>query len=128
MKPDFILCVTSLTYNHSLYITDALNGFTMQKTNFPFVVLLIDDASTDGTQEIIRTYVNKNFDVADPDVAYERDTEYANITYAQHKDNRNCYIVVHYLKYNHYQVRKNKFLYARRASNNGYGGQSFIRY
>ena len=40
-------------YNQSKYIEDALNGFIMQKTNFPFVCVIIDDASTDGEQDVI---------------------------------------------------------------------------
>lgn len=91
------------TYNHAAYITDALNGFVMQETNFPFVVCVIDDASTDGEQDVIRQYVNKNFDTDNPDVAYQRETDYAEITFTQHKTNKNCFLVVHYLKYNHYQ-------------------------
>lgn len=91
------------TYNHAAYITDALNGFVMQETNFPFVVCVIDDASTDGEQAVIRQYVNKNFDTDNPDVAYQRETDYAEITFTQHKTNKNCFLVVHYLKYNHYQ-------------------------
>ncbi|MBR5627561.1 MAG: glycosyltransferase [Thermoguttaceae bacterium] len=48
-----VLC---LTYNHEKYIRDALEGFVSQKTNFPFEVLVHDDASTDGTADIIREY------------------------------------------------------------------------
>ena len=54
---DFMVMVRCYTYNHSAYITDALNGFTMQQTNFPFVIVLVDDASTDGEQEIIQEYI-----------------------------------------------------------------------
>ena len=43
-------------YNHEAYIADALEGFVMQKTTFPFEVLVHDDASTDNTAQIIRDY------------------------------------------------------------------------
>ena len=33
--------------------------FVMQKTNFPFEVLINDDASTDKTPEIIKEYAEK---------------------------------------------------------------------
>ncbi len=56
----FILC---LTYNHEKYIEDTLKGFIMQKTTFPYVALIIDDASTDNTVNIIKDYENKYPDI-----------------------------------------------------------------
>ena len=53
------LQVVCLTYNHEKYIRQALDGFVMQKTNFPFEVLIGDDASTDSTQKIILEYAEK---------------------------------------------------------------------
>lgn len=35
------------SYNHSKFIKDTLDGFCMQKTDFPFVCAIKDDASTD---------------------------------------------------------------------------------
>ena len=46
-------------YNHGPYIKDALEGFVNQKTTFPFVVLVHDDASTDNTADVIREYEKK---------------------------------------------------------------------
>ncbi|MEQ3722589.1 glycosyltransferase family 2 protein [Alcanivorax sp.] len=48
-----IICIT---YNHALYIEDALNGFLMQETIFPFEIWVHDDASTDETQKIVERY------------------------------------------------------------------------
>ena len=48
-----ILCVT---YNHKDFIAKALDGFLMQKTNFPYEIVVHDDASTDGTREILLQY------------------------------------------------------------------------
>ena len=51
-----ILC---LTYNQKDYIKQTLDSFLMQKTTFEFEVLVNDDASTDGTADILREYQEK---------------------------------------------------------------------
>lgn len=60
------LSVICLTYNHAKFIRQALDGFVMQKTNFPFEVIVHDDASTDGTVEIIKEYEKKYPDIIKP--------------------------------------------------------------
>lgn len=54
------------TYNHEKYIADALDGFISQKTNFPIEILVMDDASTDGTADIIREYEKKYPEIIKP--------------------------------------------------------------
>ena len=56
---NYTVAVWCITYNQKDYIKDALNGFVMQKTNFPFVVIVHDDKSTDGTSDIILEYAKK---------------------------------------------------------------------
>lgn len=51
--------VWCLTYNHKDYICDTLEGFIKQKTDFKYEVFVYDDASVDGTSEILRNYKNK---------------------------------------------------------------------
>lgn len=109
--PKFKVCCRCFTFNHSKYITDAMNGFTIQQTSFPFICTIVDDASTDGEQEVIRKYVEENFDYSEGSVAYQKETDYALITYAQHKTNKNCYFAVLYLKENHYSQCKPKMGY-----------------
>jgi len=58
-----ILCIV---YNHVKFIRHALDGLVMQKTNFPFEVIVHDDASTDGTTDIIREYEQKYPDIIKP--------------------------------------------------------------
>lgn len=53
-----LVSVYCLTYNHEKYIRDCLDGLVMQKTSFPFEVIVHDDASTDKTAEIVREYEN----------------------------------------------------------------------
>lgn len=63
---EIMVSIVCNTYNHEKYIEDALEGFVNQKTNFPFEVLVMDDASTDGTADIIREYEKKYPDLIKP--------------------------------------------------------------
>lgn len=54
------LTIVSLTYNHEKYIAQTLDSFLMQKTTFPFDIVIADDASTDSTQMIIKEYAKKH--------------------------------------------------------------------
>jgi glycosyltransferase involved in cell wall biosynthesis len=104
----FLLQVTCMTYNQVNYITDAMNGFVMQQTSFPFVCIIVDDASSDGEPEVIKDYLDANFDRRDIGLSTPEETdEYLRI-YAQHKENKNCFFCVLLLKYNHYSIGKAK--------------------
>ena len=52
-------CVNCMTYNHSQYITDTMKGFAMQDTDSPYICCIIDDASTDGEQDVILEFINR---------------------------------------------------------------------
>lgn len=54
-----LVSICCQTYNHKVYIGQAIESFLMQKTNFKFEILLRDDASTDGTAEICKKYAMK---------------------------------------------------------------------
>lgn len=101
-KKQFLVNVRCTTYNHSAYIEDAMNGFAMQQTDFPFVCSIIDDASTDGEQEILKKYLDKNFELGEGSGVINEETDDYVLTLAQHKTNKNCYFAVLFLKYNHY--------------------------
>ncbi len=66
-----VLCTA---YNHEQYIAQALESFVSQKTDFAFEVLVNDDASTDGTAAIIRTYAEKYPDIIRP--VYQKENLY----------------------------------------------------
>lgn len=66
MKDDIKVSIHCLTYNHEKYVKKTFDGFLAQKTNFKFEVLVHDDASTDGTVDIIRQYVDKYPDIFKP--------------------------------------------------------------
>lgn len=66
MRSNIVVSISCTTYNHAKYIRQCLDGFLMQKCNFGFEVLIHDDASTDGTQEIIKEYQEKYPDIIKP--------------------------------------------------------------
>jgi glycosyltransferase involved in cell wall biosynthesis len=51
--------IVTITYNQENYIREALESFVIQKTNFPFEVIIADDCSTDDTVRIIEEYAEK---------------------------------------------------------------------
>lgn len=71
---EILVSISCITYNHAPYIRECLDGFMMQKTNFAFEVLIHDDASTDGTADIIREYEAKYPDVIKP--IYEEENQW----------------------------------------------------
>ena len=58
-----VLCAT---YNHEEYLRQTLDSFLNQKTDFPFEVLVNDDASTDSTGDIIREYAARYPEIIRP--------------------------------------------------------------
>lgn len=54
-----MVSICCITYNQEKYIAKALDSFLSQKTNFPYEIIVHDDASTDGTIDIIKEYKKK---------------------------------------------------------------------
>lgn len=52
-----LVSVVCIAFNHEKYISEALDSFLDQITNFPFEVIVHDDCSTDGTKAIIEDYI-----------------------------------------------------------------------
>jgi len=63
------------TYNHRDFIAQAIETFLMQETTFPVEVIIRDDASTDGTTDIIRSYETRYPHLIS--VIYETDNQYS---------------------------------------------------
>ena len=61
-----MVSICCITYNQASYIRDALEGFVNQKTDFAYEVLIHDDASNDGTADIIREYADRYPDLIFP--------------------------------------------------------------
>ena len=70
-----IVSIFCTTYNHARFIRQCMDGFLQQKTSFPIEVLIHDDASTDGTQDIIREYETKYPNIVKP--IYQKENQYS---------------------------------------------------
>ena len=56
---DIKVSVCCFTYNHAPYLSKALDSVLSQKTNFRYEIIIGDDCSTDGSQDIINAYAIK---------------------------------------------------------------------
>ncbi|GAB2481149.1 MAG: glycosyltransferase [Cytophagales bacterium] len=54
-----LVSISCITYNHAPYLRQCFEGFLSQKVDFPFEIVLYDDASTDETVSIIKEYTEK---------------------------------------------------------------------
>lgn len=70
-----VVSIICNAYNHAKYIRDTLEGFVTQKTDFPFEILVHDDASTDDTAAIIREYEEKYPQLIKP--IYQTENQYS---------------------------------------------------
>lgn len=70
-----LVAIHCFVYNHEPYLRDCFEGFVMQQTNFPFVAIVHDDASTDGSAAIILEYEEKYPHIFRP--IYETENQYS---------------------------------------------------
>lgn len=70
-----LVTIRCLVYNHEPYLRQCLDGFVMQKTNFPFEAIVHDDASTDRSAEIILEYAERYPDIIKP--IFETENQYS---------------------------------------------------
>ena len=111
MLENYLVSIKCNTFNQSAYIKDTLDGFVMQRTSFPYIAVIVDDASTDGEQEIIKSYMEEHFLCSQDKCFKQWETADAKWTYARHKKNLNCYFVVLFLKKNLYgKPKKNELV------------------
>ena len=104
-KQEYKVLVRCFTFNHSIYIEDTLNGFAMQQTNFPFVCLVVDDASTDGEQEVIKAWMERECDVSRAEII---DIPTSVVIIVPHKSNASCTFAFYLLKQNLYRTGDKK--------------------
>ena len=70
-----MVSIHCLAYNHEPYIRECLDGFIMQKADFRFEAIVHDDASTDGTADIIKEYAEKYPEIIKP--IFEIENQYS---------------------------------------------------
>ena len=54
-----VVSIICTNYNKGAWIGEALESFLQQETSFSYEIIIVDDASTDHSPEIIREYVDK---------------------------------------------------------------------
>lgn len=99
------LCYTFNQYN---YINDTLKGFIAQKTSFPYICVIIDDCSTDGTANKLHSFFLSECETTNA-LKYEDSTTLTFLV--PHRLNRHCYFALYFLKKNLYQDRAKKVEY-----------------
>lgn len=67
--------VLMLTFNHENFIAKAIESVVCQKFEYPFELIIHDDASTDNTQAIIREYAEKYPNIIRP--IYQKENQFS---------------------------------------------------
>lgn len=77
MEP--ICTVLLITYNHAPYIKKCIESVLSQRTKYQFIIKIFDDASTDGSMDIILEYAKKYPDFIEAHIAKKNMGAQANI-------------------------------------------------
>ena len=75
MPKEIMVSIECTSYNHEDFIAEALDSMLMQRTDFAYEILIHDDASTDRTAEIIRSYEQKYPEIIKP--IYQTENQYS---------------------------------------------------
>lgn len=70
-----LVSICCLAYNHAPYIRQCLDGLLAQQADFPFEVLVHDDASHDDTPRIIAEYETQYPEIIKP--IYQKENQYS---------------------------------------------------
>lgn len=102
----YMVAVRCMTYNHAPYIGDALRGFSMQKTTFPVVFIVIDDASTDGEPEVLRKWSLSNLEEEGGGALQCKKMPYGELLVGSYRGKKNLLFAILLLGENHVQSGK----------------------
>ena len=75
MEDKALVSVICMAYNHGESIRKCLEGFVSQKTDFKYEIIIHDDASTDGTPDIIREFCEKYPELIKP--IFQKENQYS---------------------------------------------------
>lgn len=98
----YMVATQCMTYNQSAYIEDTLRGFAMQKTTFPVVYVVVDDASVDGEQEVLKEWANRELQNVSNSSSW-KNLPYGQLLVSALKESPQSVFVFLLLKENHYQ-------------------------
>lgn len=107
----YMVCTRCYTYNQTSFIEDTLNGFYIQNTTFPVVYCIVDDASTDGEQDVLRKWAKSHLYIGSKAGESVRKTEYGELIIANQKNKSNQLFVILLLSENHKQNGRSKLQY-----------------
>lgn len=103
----YMVATRCFTYNHAPYIEDALRGFAMQETTFPVVNCIVDDASTDGEQEVLKKWAEEKL-LVEEGTSLWTDLPYGKLAVAPLKDKHKLTFVILLLAENYHSQHKPK--------------------
>lgn len=106
----YTVATQCLTFNQAPFIENTLRGFIIQKVSFPVVFVVVDDASTDGEQELLYKWAHDNLDFCSDD-AYIKEASYAKIIYAPFKGASNMFFSILLLHENLFNKPDEKLSY-----------------
>lgn len=101
---EYTVCTRCMTFNHAPYIEDTLKGFAIQKVSFPVVYCIIDDASTDGEQDLLRKWADDNLDFDDIEARHEN-LDYGELYVAPFRGEKAFLFSILLLRENHYRKK-----------------------
>ncbi len=70
-----LVSIVCTTFNHARYVEQAIIGFLIQETLFPFEIVIHDDVSTDHTRDIVTSYAQKYPNIIR--TVYQSENQYA---------------------------------------------------
>ena len=106
-KPNnhYKVIVKTITFNQSKYIQETLKGIAIQETDFPFVNVVLEDCSTDGEQDVIRSWIGRECDMTKAEF-YDIPT--SEIVIVPHRINTNCTFAIYFHKENLFHQKEKR--------------------